>query len=96
MSQIRFNQEGLADAAQKLHGQGNDLENLISQMQSVVSSLPESWEGSAAVAYVEQFSSLKPGLDKTRELVETIAHQIDQTLQAAQELDSKIAGVFKS
>ena len=45
-------------------------------------------------AYVEQFAGLKPGLDKTRELVETIARQIDQSLAAAQELDANIAGQF--
>ena len=47
-----------------------------------------------ADAYVEQFAGLKPGLDKTRELVETIARQIDQSLAAAQELDANIAGQF--
>ena len=46
-------------------------------------------------AYVEQFAGLKPGLNQTRELVETIARQIEQTLAAAQELDSNIAGQFK-
>ena len=37
---------------------------------------------------------LKPGLDETRALVETIARQIDQSLAAAQELDANIAGQF--
>ena len=52
------------------------------------------WEGAAANAYVEQFAGLKPGLDETRTLVETIARQIDQSLAAAQELDANIAGQF--
>ncbi len=94
MSQIRLNAEGLSQAATNLRNQGNELEGLIGQMQNVINSLPDSWEGAAANAYVEQFAGLKPGLDKTRELVETIARQIDQSLAAAQELDSNIAGQF--
>jgi len=95
MSQIRFNPEGLSNASTKLHQQGADLGTLITQMQTVVSSLTDCWEGAAAVAYGEQFASLKPGLIKAQELVETIATQIDQTLAAAQELDTNIAGKFK-
>ena len=95
MSQIRLNAEGLSQAATSLRNQGNDLEGLIGQMQSVINSLPDSWEGAAANAYVEQFAGLKPGLDQTRELVETIAKQIEQTLAAAQELDANIAGQFR-
>ncbi len=95
MSQIRLNAEGLSQAAMNLRNQGNDLESLIGQMQGVINSLPDSWEGAAANAYVEQFAGLKPGLDETRELVETIARQIEQTLAAAQELDTNIAGQFR-
>ena len=91
---IRFNAEGLSSAAMQLRNQGNELEGLIANMQNVVNSLPESWEGDAAVAYVDQFSQLKPGLDQTRELVETIAQQIEKSLQAAQELDAQIGGQF--
>lgn len=92
---IRLNAEGLTQASSHLKSQGNELESLISQMQNVINSLPESWEGDAAIAYGEQFASLRPGLDKTRQLVEDIAVQIDQTLQAAQELDANIASKLR-
>lgn len=67
---------------------------LLHRLQNVINALPDSWEGAAANAYVEQFAGLKPGLDETRALVETIARQIDQSLAAAQELDANIAGQF--
>lgn len=92
---IRLNAEGLTYASSQLKSQGNELEGLIKQMQNVINHLDESWEGEAAVAYREQFASLRPGLDKTRQLVEDIALQIDQTLQAAQELDSSIASKLR-
>lgn len=95
MSQIRLNAEGLSQASLNLRNYGNNLENLIGEIQNVINSLPDSWEGAAANAYVEQFAGLKPGLNQTRELVDTIARQIEQTLAAAQELDSNIAGQFK-
>lgn len=89
---IRLNAEGLQSASSQLKQQGNELENLINQMQSVINSLPDSWEGATAVAYVNQFSDLRPGLNQTRELVQTIAVQIDDALRAVQELDSSLAG----
>lgn len=92
---IRLNAEGLTQASSQLKTQGNELESLIGQMQNVINSLPDAWEGDAAVAYAEQFASLRPGLDKTRQLVEDIAVQIDQTLQAAQELDANIASKLR-
>lgn len=92
---IRLNEEGLTSSSAQLKGQGNELESLIGQMQRVIDSLPEAWEGDAAIAYVEQFASLKPGLEKTRQLVEDIAVQIDQTLQAVQELDANIASKLR-
>ncbi len=91
---IRLNAEGLSNSATQLRTQGNEFESLINQMQQVVNSLPESWEGAAAESYVDQFASLKPGLDQTRQLIESIALQIEQTLSAAQELDATIAGKF--
>ncbi len=88
---IRLNAEGLQSSSTQLKQKGDEFESLIGDLQRIVESLPESWEGAAAEAFVEQFHSLKPGLDETRNLIETIAVQIDQTLQAAQELDDKIA-----
>ncbi|EPY2301812.1 WXG100 family type VII secretion target [Clostridium sporogenes] len=92
---IRLNAEGLERASNGLKSGGNDFEHLINTLQNIVNSLPEAWEGEAAIAYAEQFASLRPSLDKTRQLVEDIAVQIDQTLRAAQELDSKIAAQLK-
>ncbi|EJO5346911.1 WXG100 family type VII secretion target [Clostridium botulinum] len=92
---IRLNAEGLQQASNGLKSGGNDFEQLINTLQNIVNSLPESWEGAAAQAYAEQFASLRPGLDKTRQLVEDIAVQIDKTLQAAQELDNNIAAQLK-
>ena len=88
---IRLNAEGLTSASTQLKNQGGQLEELINQMQQVINSLPDSGEGDAAVAYAEQFARLRPGLDETRQLVQDIAVQIDQTLAAAQELDANIA-----
>lgn len=50
---IRLNAEGLTSASTQLKNQGGQLEELINQMQQVINSLPDSWEGDAAVAYAE-------------------------------------------
>ena len=88
---IRLNAEGLTNSSTQLKGKGNEFESWINEVQALINSLPESWEGAAAEAYAEQFNQLKPSLIQTRELIETFATQIDQTLAAAQELDANIA-----
>ncbi|MFQ8920856.1 MAG: WXG100 family type VII secretion target [Clostridium paraputrificum] len=92
---IRLNEEGLVQSSSQLKQGGNELETLIENLQRVVDTLPEYWEGDAAEAYREQFSRLRPGLNDARQLVEDIAVQIDQTLAAAQELDANIASKLR-
>lgn len=92
---IRLNQEGLTQSSSQLKQGSSELELLIQNLQKIVDTLPEYWEGDAAEAYRDQFARLRPGLDETRQLVEDIAIQIDQTLAAAQELDSSIAGKLR-
>lgn len=94
-STIRLNAEGLNNVSNQLKGDGDTLENLIQKMQREIDSLTECWEGDAAVAYGEQFARLKPGLQETRQLIQDIAVQIDQTLAAAQELDANIASKLR-
>lgn len=90
--QIRLNVEGLQNSSNQLKGKGNELESWINEVQRLIDGLTECWEGDAAEAYRDQFARLRnPGLNDTRELIETIAVQIDQTLAAAQELDANIA-----
>lgn len=92
---IRLNQDGLTQSSSQLKQGSSELELLIQNLQKIVDTLPEYWEGDAAEAYRDQFARLRPGLDETRQLVEDIALQIDQTLAAAQELDSSIASKLR-
>lgn len=95
MSTIKFNAVGLHGASRNLKLQGNELENVIVMLERIVNGLQEDWEGEAARAYAQQYHNLKPNLVKTRHLIEEIAAQLDETLQAAQDLDSTFASKFK-
>ena len=88
---IRLNAEGLSSASAQIKQQSSEFESLIDAMSRVIESLPESWEGDAALAYGEQFTNLRPGLNNVKVLMEDIAKQIDDTLKAAQDLDDVIA-----
>lgn len=92
---IRLNEDGLKIASNELKTQSSDLGELIARAQNTVGSLEQSWEGAAAESFRDQFAELKPGLLKAKELLNTIAVQIDQTLAAAQDLDNSIAGQYR-
>ncbi|MEF9920356.1 MAG: WXG100 family type VII secretion target [Erysipelotrichaceae bacterium] len=92
---IRLNEEGLTRASSDLRNRAEEFNQWIQSTQAVINSLPDSWEGAAAESFIQQFAELKPSFQKGVELTQTIAQQIDQTLQAAQELDSSIAGQYR-
>lgn len=92
---IRLNEEGLTRASADLRNKAEEFNQWIKLTQDIINSLPDSWEGAAAESFIQQFAELKPSFDKGVELTQTIAQQIDQTLQAAQELDLNIAGQYR-
>ncbi|MGL6059037.1 MAG: WXG100 family type VII secretion target [Culicoidibacterales bacterium] len=94
-SVIRLDQEALTNSSSGLKAQAGELESLISQASNLVRSLPEHWHGAAADAFVTQFDKVEKDLGDAKELLITIASQIDQTLNAVQELDSQIAGQLR-
>ncbi|MDR1795588.1 MAG: WXG100 family type VII secretion target [Erysipelotrichaceae bacterium] len=91
---IRIEPTALASISSGLKVKGESFAALTSEMSSLISSLPQYWEGRAATAYLNQFEELKPGFVKVQQLIETISTQISQVIAAAEELDSQIAAKF--
>ncbi len=92
---IRMNVEDLKNSSSHLKAKGNELEEWIQEVSTLVHTLLDSWEGEAARAYSEQYDRLLPELKRTRELIETISVQVDQTVQVTQDLDSTLASKLR-
>jgi len=93
--QIRLEPEQLQELSTQLRGEGDKFEDCIAAMDALINRIPDAWAGQAAEAFQEQFSSLKPGFEQVRTLIDDIGTQIADILRTVQELDDDIASKLK-
>jgi len=92
--QIRMTPDQMRQRASEFRTEGDNTEQVISKMQSLINNLMQEWEGQASVKFNDQFEQLKPSFQKMRELISDIASQLDQTAQAVEQMDQDIANKF--
>lgn len=69
--------------------------DVIQHMDTLLNSLQEEWEGSAAQAYSNRFQELRPSFVKAQDLITEIGQSLDATAQSLEETDSNIAAQFR-
>lgn len=92
--QIRITPEQMRSRAGEFRNEGQNFEECILKMQSLIDALQDEWEGAASQGFANQFSSLRPSFDKVRNLIEEIGGQLDSTAAAVENLDQEIASKF--
>jgi len=92
--QIRMTPDQMRQRASEFRTEGDNTEQVISKMQSLINNLMQEWEGQASVKFNDQFEQLKPSFQKMRELISDIASQLDQTAQTVEQMDQDIANKF--
>ena len=93
--QIRVEPEQLEEISTQLKGEGDKFEECINAMDGLIKRIPEAWAGQAAEAFQGQFEELKPSFQQVRELIEDIGVQINEVIQAVQNMDEEIASKMK-
>lgn len=89
---IRIDLDGLRDKKARIDQLRESLNGTLSELTSVMQSLPESWEGQAADAYAQQWDELRNGaLNQTEEMLEGVSTQISQVCDNAESFDNDIA-----
>ena len=92
--QIRLTPETMRQRSGEVRTEGQNFEQVISKMQSVINELETEWEGEASRRFAEQFNTLRPSFNEMRELIEDISMQLSGTADAIEQLDSDIASKF--
>jgi WXG100 family type VII secretion target len=80
--------------AQEYHVEGENLGQIITKMDRLLSTLQGEWEGEASRAYSNRFAELRPGFVKAQELIFEIEQALKNTAQTLEETDAAIAGAF--
>lgn len=89
--QIRITPDQMRGRASEYRAQAGNVEEVISKMDTLLNQLQGEWEGQSSEAYAARYSELKPGFVKAKELINEIAHALDQTANDLEQLDSEIA-----
>lgn len=93
--QIRMTPETMRERAGAYDKQGEAVQGVIDQMDSLLEMLLTEWEGSAAEAYNDKYEVLRPGFVKAKELIDDIARSLRASADAIEETDSNIAAAYR-
>ena len=94
-NQIRISPSEMRSRASSYRAEGENLEAIISKMDTLLQTLQGEWEGAASQSYAERYEALKPGFVKARELVEEIAVALETVASTMEQTDADIASAFR-
>ena len=94
-NQIRITPDKMRSRAAEYTAQAENLQNVITKMDSLLKALQSEWEGSASEAYAAKFAELRPGFVKAKDLIDEISSALKQTAQVVEETDRNIANQFR-
>lgn len=85
---IRISPDVMNQRAGQYRNEAQNIGQVISSMDGLVSNLQAEWEGEASNAFVERYQSdLKPSFQRAQQLIEEIAAALDSTANDMRETD---------
>ena len=93
--QIRITPDQMRDRANEYRTQAQNVEDVITQMDSLLNALQTEWEGESSRAFDERYQELRPGFVSAKELIDEIAAALDATANDLEDLDRQIAAQWR-
>ena len=93
--QIRITPDQMRSRANEYRVEADNVGNVISKMDSLLSALQSEWEGESSRAYASRFNELRPSFVKAQYLINEISQSLDTTAQTLEETDANIASAFR-
>ena len=78
MAQLRVTPEQLRSRASEYRAQGEQVEEVITKLDSLINTLESEWEGVSASRYIAQYSDLRPSFVSMQQLITDLASALDQ------------------
>lgn len=92
MANIRISPDQMRDRAASFTNYANEVQSVITGMDSLLNALQGEWEGEASRSFSDRFAELRPGFVKAQELIEEISRTLTVTAQSMEETDRNLAG----
>lgn len=94
-NQIRMSPDQMRSRANEYRTEAEKVQDVISRMDSLLSSLESEWEGDASQAFASRYQELRPGFVKAEELIREIATALDASARITEEKDKDLARQFR-
>lgn len=94
--QIRMTPETMRQRAVDTDKQVEAMQNLITAMDRLLTTLKGEWEGDAMKGYEERYNKIKPSFNNAKELLEEIAYNLRETARIVEEIDKNIGSQFRA
>lgn len=94
-NQIRMTPEMMRTRAGQYTAQANNLQEIITVMDRLLTQLQSEWEGDASRAYAAKFAELRHGFVKAKDLIDEISAALKSTANIVEQTDKNIAGQFR-
>ena len=78
MAQLRVTPEQLRGRASEYRTQGEQVQEVITKLDSLINTLESEWEGISASRYISQYSDLRPSFVSMQQLITELASALDQ------------------
>lgn len=95
-NQIRITPDQMRDRAKEYRNEADNVNGVITKMDTLLEALMNEWEGSSSEAYAARYQEMKPGFLKAEELIREIAASLESTAKIVEETDAEIAGQYNN
>lgn len=93
-NQIRITPDQMRTRANQYRTEADNVNGVISKMDSLLTALQSEWEGAASESYATRYKELRRGFVQAEELIREIATALDSTARIVEETDVNIANQF--
>ena len=89
--QVRVSPDQLRERANQYRGQAEKLEEVVAQLDNLLSQLRGEWEGAASDAFAARHEEFRADFKQVVELAHQISTALDSTALAFEEMDQQLA-----
>lgn len=93
--QIRMTPETMRQRASQTDRQAQTVQDVISAMDKLLTTLKSEWEGDAVKGYEDRYNKIKPAFKNAKELLDEIANNLRATAQIVEDTDKRIASQYR-
>lgn len=88
---IAMDVEELYAKSAEFTSESSEVEAMVSRLDTMITTLRETWEGDASAAFEEQYREIEPSVKALGELLNTIGGQLTTIATTMQDQDQAIA-----